>query len=114
MEPIPGFFFIGLIVYVTSVLLFYGRSMQVSLLGVTLVVFHLNLLNWFHFLILVGGSFVVLIDSMIFSITTHRYFKGFNFNCFSSRTTSFWYSLPAEHFPVTYYLIGTFHILGYF
>ena len=35
-------------------------------IGITLVDVHLNCLNWFHFLILVGGLLVILIDCMIF------------------------------------------------
>ena len=35
-------------------------------IGITLVDIHLNWLNWFHFLILVGGLLVILRDCMIF------------------------------------------------
>ena len=39
---------------------------QVFSIGITLVDNYLNLMNWFRFLILVGGPPVVLIDYMIF------------------------------------------------
>ena len=35
-------------------------------IGITLVDVHLNLLNWFHFLILEGVLLTILIDYMIF------------------------------------------------
>ena len=35
-------------------------------IGITLEDAHLNLLNWFHFLILEGGLLVILIDCMIY------------------------------------------------
>ena len=35
-------------------------------MGITFVDVHLNGLNWFHFLILMGGLLVILIDCMIF------------------------------------------------
>ena len=35
-------------------------------IDITLVDVHLNWLNWFHFLILEGGLFVILLDFMIF------------------------------------------------
>ena len=39
---------------------------EVFSIGITVVDFRLNLLNWFHFLILLKGPLVILIDCMIF------------------------------------------------
>ena len=47
-------------------------SLSISI-GITLVDVYLNWLNWFHFLIFVGGLLVILIDCIILSVTIPRY-----------------------------------------
>ena len=48
-------------------------SLSVFFIGITLVNFHLNWLNWFHFCILEGGLLAILVDFMIFSVTIPRF-----------------------------------------
>ena len=40
--------------------------LKVFSIGITLLVIHLNRLNWFHFLVLVGSPLIILIGCMIF------------------------------------------------
>ena len=42
------------------------HTLKGASIGITLVAVHPNWLNWFYFLILEGGLFVILIDCMIF------------------------------------------------
>ena len=63
-------------------------------------IFHLNLLNWFHFLILEGGVLIILIDCMIFSVTIPRCYKDVYFNNFFPRSARLWNFLPVERFPL--------------
>ena len=58
-------------------------------IGITLVDFHLNWHNWFHFFFLDGGLLVILIDCIIFSVTIPRGYKDVyvnRTNIFSLRT----------------------------
>ena len=65
----------------------------------------LNWLNWFHFLILEGDLFVILIDCMT-SATIPRWCKDvYDYSVFSP-TARLWDSLPMECFPLTYDLNG--------
>ena len=88
----------------------------------TLADIHVNWLNWFHFLILVGGLLVIMIDSLIFRSPLLVVIKMF-MSTFFPRTARLWNSLPIERsllinnsfsvcfnlsvllFPVTAYLL---------
>ena len=43
-----------------------AHPQNLAIIGITLVGVHLNWLNWFHVVVLVGGLLVILIDCMIF------------------------------------------------
>ena len=62
----------------------------------------LNLLNWFHFLILKGGLLVILIDCTIFLspfVDVTR--MSMSAVSFLAQLDSGWNSLPIECFPLT-------------
>ena len=62
----------------------------------------LNLLNWFHFLILKGGLLVILIDCTIFLspfVDVTR--MSMSAVSFLAQLDSGWNSLPIEWFPLT-------------
>ena len=44
----------------------HGVNPNFKKISITLVDVHLNWINWFHFLIFVGGLLVILIDCMLF------------------------------------------------
>ena len=68
LDNLQGFWAVGPILATSFEPL--SRYRNVASLGlsiaITLVDFQLNWLTWFRFLILVGGSLVILIDCMIF------------------------------------------------
>ena len=43
-----------------------AHPQNLAIIGITLIGVHLNWLNWFHVVVLVGGLLVILIDCMIF------------------------------------------------
>ena len=73
--------------------------------GITLVDFCLNWLNWFHFLILVEDLLVIL-GLHDFPVTIPRCYQDFYVNRFFPRTTRYWNSLPTECFVLSYDLNG--------
>ena len=66
---------------------------------------HLKWLNWFHFLILVGGLLVILIDCMIF-LSPFLDVTRMSMSTVSFLTQLDWNSFPIECFPLTYDLSG--------
>ena len=76
-------------------------SLSLSL-GITLVGDTLNWLNWFRFLILLGGSVVILTGCMIFmSLFLDAIWISIDISNFFPPTVRPWFSLPAECFPLT-------------
>ena len=76
-------------------------------IGITLVDFRLDWLNWSHFLFLKGGLIVILTDSIVWIfVTIPRCYKDIYANSFFHRTARLWDSLPIECFPLTYDLNG--------
>ena len=70
-----------------------------------LVDIHLNQLNWFHFIILVGGLLVILIGCIIFMLPFQDVIR------MTMSTISFlaqldWDSLSQEFLPLIYHLNG--------
>ena len=63
-------------------------------------------LNWFCFVILVRGLFVILIGCMMFLSPFLDIIKDAYVNSFFPRTTRLWNSLPAECLPLAYDLNG--------
>ena len=69
-------------------------------IGISLIYAHLYWMNWFHFLLLVAGPLLILIDCMMF-LSPFRHS-----NSFFPRTPRLWNSLTAEWFLFTYGLSG--------
>ena len=55
-----------LIPLLNSWLIIKMQPVQVFSVGINLLDFYLNWLNWFHFLFLKGGQLVILIDCIIY------------------------------------------------
>ena len=58
--------------------------------------------NWLQFLILVLGSLVILVVSVMFLLLFSRCFEVFCVNNFFLHTARLWNSLPTGWFPSTY------------
>ena len=59
-------------------------------------------LNWFRFLIPIGGLLVIIDRLHGFSVTIPRFFKDMCVNTFFSCTARLRNSLPVECFPLTF------------
>ena len=59
-------------------------------------------LNWLNFHTLERGLLVILIDYMIFSVTSLRCDKDVCVNSFFPCKARLWNSLSIEYFPLTY------------
>ena len=62
-----------------------------------------NWLNWFHFIFLVGGLLIILIDC---TVTFLRCYKDVFVNSFFPYTARLWNSQPIECFPLIFNLNG--------
>ena len=78
-------------------------QLRLIYIDITLVDGHLNWLNWFHFLFLVGGLLIVLIDSTIL-MSPFRDVIKMSMATVSFLTARLWNALPKECFPMIYYL----------
>ena len=74
--------------------------------GINLKDVHLNWLNWFHFLVLVWYSLVLLMGWMFISVNVTRCYKYAYLGSFFLRTAGPWNSLPVESFILTCDLSG--------
>ena len=74
---------------------------NVASYSLTLVEIHLNQLNWFSLLILVGGQLVILTGCMIF-LSPFLDAIRMSINSFFPSTARLWNSPPTECFPLTY------------
>ena len=72
---------------------------------ISLIDVHLNWLNSFHFLIIVGGLPVFLTDCIIF-VTIPKCYSYVYGNSFFPRTSRLLNTLAIEYFPLTYDLNG--------
>ena len=73
-------------------------------MGITLINVHLHWLNWFHFVILLTSYYSDRLHD--FTVIIPRCYKDVYINSFFPCKARIWNSLPAESFPLNYYLNG--------